>query len=193
MLVLELFVLYNSSMNERHCVLCGTSFLATRAWQKYCSKQCQTKNNNDLTPRTLKAGRFCKQCGTNFFPDFADGKNRQHCSNECSVKSARDSRSKFWEKHGKEKEIIYRQRTKEKIGKDSNLKRFRKRYPEIEIKCQSCGEQRVVDIAHKPEHKRNGEWRSAKNTTPEKVWILCPTCHALLDRMNYSPSELGLS
>jgi hypothetical protein len=28
---------------------------------------------------------------------------------------------------------------------------------------------------------------------PEKVWVLCPTCHRLLDRMNYSPSELGLS
>jgi len=24
------------------------------------------------------------------------------------------------------------------------------------------------------------------------VWVLCPTCHALLDRMHYPPEELGL-
>jgi len=73
-----------------------------------------------------------------------------------------------------------------------NLKRFRNRYPDIEIKCQVCGESRVVDIAHRPGYERNGAWRSIENTTPDKVWILCPTCHALLDRMNYTPEELGL-
>jgi 5-methylcytosine-specific restriction endonuclease McrA len=59
--------------------------------------------------------------------------------------------------------------------------------------CQSCGEDRVLDIAHKPDHKRNGSWRSKKNTSMEKVWILCPTCHALIDRNNYDPFSLGLS
>jgi heterodisulfide reductase subunit B len=88
--------------------------------------------------------------------------------------------------------LDYRKKSREKIGPDGNLKRFRLRHPEIPIHCQACGESRVVDIAHKPEWKRNGAWRSAKNSTPEKVWLLCPTCHALIDRMNYDPSELGL-
>jgi hypothetical protein len=27
---------------------------------------------------------------------------------------------------------------------------------------------------------------------PEMVWVLCPTCHRLLDRMHYPPTDLGL-
>jgi hypothetical protein len=50
----------------------------------------------------------------------------------------------------------------------------------------------VLDIAHRPEHARRGAWSNAANTTPEKVWILCPTCHALLDRLGYSAEQLGL-
>jgi len=26
----------------------------------------------------------------------------------------------------------------------------------------------------------------------QKVWILCPTCHALLDRKGHTPKQLGL-
>jgi heterodisulfide reductase subunit B len=50
----------------------------------------------------------------------------------------------------------------------------------------------VLDIAHKPKYKRKGAWRNVKNTTPEKIWILCPTCHALIDRKGYDPQQLGL-
>lgn len=174
--------------------MCGKEFEAKTAWARYCSRECKTKNYRNGKGYKLLDGRFCKQCGKKFYPSFKTGANQQHCSLECSKKSARESRSNFWEKQEdpKKKMARYYKRSKEKIGPDGNLKRFRRRYPEIEIKCQSCGESRVVDIAHKPEFKRNGAWRSAKNTTPEKVWILCPTCHALLDRMNYTPEELGL-
>ena len=42
--------------------------------------------------------------------------------------------------------------------------------------------------------ERNGQWRNINNTQwPEQVWVLCPTCHALVDRMRYSPEELGLT
>jgi hypothetical protein len=90
-------------------------------------------------------------------------------------------------------EAIYRARTKAKQLPDSNLIRFRRTNLDAPMACESCGETRVLDLAHKPEHRRNGEWRSVKNCSwPERVWVLCPTCHALLDRMNYSPEELGL-
>jgi len=87
----------------------------------------------------------------------------------------------------------YRQNWQAKVGTDSNMLRFRLRFPDAPTSCQSCGETRVLDIAHKPEFRRNGHWRSKENTTwPDKVWILCPTCHALLDRKGYEPSSLGL-
>ena len=56
--------------------------------------------------------------------------------------------------------------------------------------CQSCAETRVLEIAHKPGHERFGERRNNGNQKwPEKVWVLCPTCHRLLDRMHYDPVE----
>jgi len=79
------------------------------------------------------------------------------------------------------------------VGPDGNQKRFYARFPDAPRSCQGCGETRVLDIAHKPEHRRNGAHRSISNTNLEHVWILCPTCHALLDRMHYPPIDLGLS
>jgi hypothetical protein len=117
--------------------------------------------------------------------------NRQHCSHECAVTSARAARRKFYQEKP-HKVVEYHRRSRERRGPDGNLPRFYARYPDAPRACQSCGEKRVLDIAHKPGHERNGAWRSVSNTTIEKVWILCPTCHALLDRMGYAPNELGL-
>ena len=36
-----------------------------------------------------------------------------------------------------------------------------------------------------------GSWGNS-GSRPNHVWVLCPTCHALLDRMHYLPSDLGL-
>lgn len=178
----------------RHCVLCGNAFQATDSKHRYCSPRCAQNQSKRARSKMLNEGRFCRQCGQHFFPDL-NQQNRQHCTLDCSVKSARQSRSKFWEKLGskkKEKMASYYAKSREKLGPDGNLKRFYARHPNAPHECQSCGEARVLDIAHKPNHSRNGAWRSVKNTSPEKVWILCPTCHALLDRMNYPPDQLGL-
>ena len=175
----------------KFCILCGHVFEAKTPWAKYCSLLCKGKNYANTKSRKLDAGRYCRQCGQKFFPSYETGANQQHCSVECSRKSARESRSKFYQKNP-QKYLLYYRKTKNKIGPDGNLKRFRRRYPTVPMVCQSCGETRVVDIAHKPQFRRNGSWRSVKNTTPDKIWILCPTCHALMDRMHYSPNELGL-
>jgi hypothetical protein len=184
-------------MKEYYCQFCGKQFLSDHLIsQAYCSRSCEGKRyrvSHGL--HKLKDGRFCKQCGKHFFPIGTGGNNKQHCSVECSVKSAKESRTKFWKKQKDPNALkkSYYDKNREKVGPDGNLKRFYKRHPNAPRSCQSCGENRVLDIAHKPGHKRNGAWRSKENTSLEKVWILCPTCHALLDRMNYSPSELGLS
>jgi len=174
----------------KHCIYCGDEFEAVTAWHKACSRSCQNKARRRSAP---KKPRYCKQCGVSFDYDITQH-NRQHCSAECAQKSARESRSAFWKKQKdpNAKRKAYDKRTREKIGADGNLKRFRKRYPDAPTKCQACGEGRVLDIAHKPEFERKGAWRSKANTERHKVWILCPTCHALLDRMNYKPSEIGL-
>jgi len=84
-------------------------------------------------------------------------------------------------------------RSKEKQLPDSNLIRFKRWNPNAPDACESCGEDRVIEVAHKPGFERNGAWRKAANSKwPEMVWVLCPTCHSLLDRMHYPPGDLGL-
>ena len=179
----------------KHCIMCGSPFEAHTAWHKYCSRPCETRRYREsrgLGRKLATEGRYCRQCGTHFFPDPHTGKNRQHCSDECSKKSARESRSKFYEKNP-EKAAEYRERTKAKRIPGNNLARLYKRFPNAPKACEACGESRVLDIAHKPGHERNGSWRSKANTAwPEKVWILCPTCHAVIDRLGTDPAELGL-
>jgi len=172
----------------KHCIFCGKEYEATRAWHKYCSHVCQERTRRKKKGLIKDIGRYCKQCGIHFFPNT----NQQlHCSEDCSKKSARQSRAKFLKKNPDIYKKYY-DTSKLKNGKDGNLIRLYKRYPDLPKKCQSCGEDRILDIAHKPEHKRNGAWRTLNNTTPEKIWILCPTCHMLIDRKNYDPKELGL-
>lgn len=175
----------------KHCGFCGSPFAPKTAWQKFCTDRCGNKAAWQVKKAGGLARRHCRQCGTGFDLQSRADANRWHCSPECSVQSARDSRSKFYARNpGKMTE--YRATSREKRGPDSNLKRFYARHPDAPRACQSCGEARVLDVAHRPEHRRNGAWRSKANTTLEKVWILCPTCHALLDRMHYPPADLGL-
>jgi predicted nucleic acid-binding Zn ribbon protein len=171
-----------------HCLICGNPFKATRAWHKYCHRNCKEKDFRKRNGLEASKEKHCKQCGIKF---TVIKPGEQHCSSECGTKSARQSRSKFFKKNpGIEKK--YYQKTINKIGHRGNLDRFYVRHPDAPKACESCGENRVLDIAHKPEYKRNGQWRSVANTTIEKVWILCPTCHALIDRKGYDPKQLGL-
>jgi hypothetical protein len=149
---------------------------------------CQERHRRKSLGLVRDIGRYCKQCGTHFIPDKA---GTLHCSEECATKSARQSRAKFLKQNPNIYSKYYNT-SKIKNGNDGNLVRLYKRYPDLPKKCESCGEDRVLDIAHKPKYKRKGAWRNVKNTTPEKIWILCPTCHALIDRKGYDPQQLGL-
>jgi hypothetical protein len=157
----------------------------------YCSTRCKAKYRKAQGSPSREAGHNCRICGTHF-PIGPGQHNKWLCSDECRRASVAKSMREF-HKRRPLAEAAYRAKTKAKRLPESNLVRFRRNNPDAPTCCEACGEDRVLEIAHKPSHPRLGAWRSVANTKwPEKVWILCPTCHRLLDRMNYTPSELGL-
>lgn len=181
----------NNISIKSFCKNCGNNFTQKRNWQLYCSDSCKTIFNNSLKKvdeNSEKRKRHCKRCGSEFYFSNDTRGNKQHCSDKCSLESARISRNNYSKT---EKGSIKKTENQRKNALTHN-ERLRKRFPELPNYCQSCGEDRVLDVAHKPGHERNGAWRSLSNCTPEKIWILCPTCHALLDRKKYEPKDLGL-
>ncbi len=180
-----------SQDRTKFCVVCSTPFEANTSRHMYCSRSCETRRQRERKGIKLESeGRHCRQCGYHFAPT---SNHQMHCSPKCSNRSARESRSKFFARNPNSM-IEYSKRYRNRVGGDGNLIRFFIRHPNAPRQCQACGDDRVLDIAHRPEYKRNGAWHTAKNSTwPEKVWILCPTCHALIDRKGYDPASLGLS
>jgi len=137
----------------------------------------------------LITGRDCRQCGSHFSIRWPDS-NRQHCSEECARKSAQQSRKRF-HKRNPEAQNVYNRRRK---NPDNKLARLRRRWPELPNSCQSCGEARVLEVAHRPQFAMNGSWSSKmENRKPHMIWILCPTCHKLIDKKICTPEELHLS
>ena len=159
--------------------------------RKYCSQKCKGRYRKKNPSPPKENGHICRICGK-WFPIGKGQHNKWLCSDQCRRESVAKSTREFHLRNP-HKENLYRQRTKAKRLPDSNLIRFRRTNPNAPKKCESCGENRVLDVAHKPGKERNGAWRNSQNCKwPDMVWVLCPTCHALIDRMHYSPEELGL-
>lgn len=179
-------------MKTKACIHCGKDFEPKRKDSKYCSRSCGAAYKFSLLPKVTDSGRTCIVCGKHFPLNRNQGQKKT-CSDGC--RRARVAQIiREWHKRNPDRESLYRQRTKEKQPPGTNLVRFYRHNPGAPNACESCGENRVLDVAHKPGHERNGQWRNKNNTKwPQKVWILCPTCHALIDRMHYSPEELGLT
>lgn len=179
-------------MGIRNCNHCGKKYEFKRKTSLFCSQNCGAAYRQARAPKDTDRPRKCRECGKQFFAT-PDANQKRVCSDDC--RRARNSRRvREWHKRNPERESLYRERTKEKRLPDGNLIRFRRHNQDAPMECESCGENRVLDLAHKPGHERNGAWRSVRNSKwPEMVWVLCPTCHALLDRMHYPPEELGLS
>ncbi len=187
--------MYNNGMETSSCLRCGVTIpskIKRRPGQPrlFCSQKCSAAYRNSLRPKVTH--HDCRICGKKI--PLGPGQGQKWlCSVKCrrasTAKSARD-----FHLRQPEKSAIYRNRTKAKRLPDSNLFRFRRNNPDAPTFCQSCGEDRVLDVAHKPDHRRYGAFRTPENCKwPEKVWVLCPTCHALIDRMRYPPEELGLT
>jgi predicted nucleic acid-binding Zn ribbon protein len=178
-------------MRKRLCDNCGNEYVFQRKDSQFCSQNCGAAYRWKQYPKDTDKPRACTVCGKHFLAT-KDANQKRVCSEQC--RRARNSKKvREWHLRNPEREALYRQRTKAKQLPDSNLLRFRRNNPSAPTACEACGEDRVLDLAHKPKHERNGQWRSVRNSKwPEMVWVLCPTCHALLDRMRYPPEELGL-
>lgn len=174
------------------CFGCGEPMLDVRHNRKYCSIKCKSKYQRSLPPVTGVIKHACRSCGHEFAIGPGQG-NKWLCSDACR-KSANAKSVRSFHARRPTMEAVYRQRSREKQGPDSQNKRFYDLNPDAPKACEACGEDRVLEVAHKPGCERFGQRRSTKNMKwPEQVWVLCPTCHRLHDRMNYSPEELGLT
>lgn len=175
------------------CIQCGAKLPPESHFhRKYCSGACKSRYRKTNATGTMADGHACRECGKHI--ELGPGQaNKWVCSAEC--KRARLARSvREFHKRRPEMEAAYRARTRAKRLPDNSNVRFYRINPSAPRACQSCGESRVLDVAHRLGHERIGERRTAANWKwPEKVWILCPTCHALVDRMHYDPAELGLA
>lgn len=173
------------------CIECKKP-VAGHYHKKYCSQKCKSRYRKSHPNPPATDGHTCRMCGKHFAIKPLQH-NKWLCSGACRRASIAKSTRTFKERWP-ERGNTYRQITKAKRLPEGNLVRFLRTNPNAPRRCEACGEGRVLDVAHKPEHKRNGAWRSADNCKwPDMVWVLCPTCHALIDRMYYPPAELGLS
>lgn len=173
-------------MNEKvnACAVCSKEFIPNKFHkyqQRYCSKNCrkQVEYKKNRSKHKIKT-RKCRHCGTAFAVEAKEHNNKWLCSDKC--KRLR----KKWHV------AQFAARNPHQWCGDGTYKRLSKKYPNTPTACESCGEDRAVEVAHKPEHKRNGKRESKSSINPNHIWILCPTCHTLLDRKGYSPKELGL-
>lgn len=179
-------------MHEKICSNCSSKYETKHSKSLYCSQKCGAAYRWSISEKDTSKPRECLECKKQFFAK-PDANQQRLCSDEC--RRTRNSR-KVREFHvaNPDRENWYRARNKEKQLPDSNQIRFFRANPDAPKCCEACGEARVLEIAHRPEHERNGRGRSISNCKwPEMVWVLCPTCHRLLDRMNYPPADLGLS
>jgi hypothetical protein len=176
---------------QPHCVECGLELTGSHIHRMYCSRHCKTLWRKKHGPPKGVKSHVCRICGTEF--SITSGQyNKWLCSAKCIRASNAKSIREFHTRRPAQQEIYYA-RTKAKLPPDSMNRRFYRVNPTAPRSCQSCGEDRVVEVAHKPGYERLGERRSVANMKwPELVWILCPTCHRLLDRMHYGLHDLGL-
>lgn len=174
------------------CIVCGVDFLGSHIHRKYCSLRCKAQWRRQHGPPPGVATHVCRSCSKPFQIDPKSQGNKWLCSDGCR-RAARAKSVREFHTRRPQMAVVYRARTREKKLPEGNLVRFYRTNPDAPRACEACGESRVLDVAHKIGHERLGAWRSSQNCRwPTMVWVLCPTCHALIDRMRYSPSEIGL-
>lgn len=177
-------------MYDLICKVCGSPFKAVRPDKLYCSPYCRRvegrRRRGEQTDIT-KAGADCQWCGKHF--DITPpSTNQRYCSDDCSREAARKQRREFHRK----KPWIQKVYNSRRPYKDVRLARLRRKYPDLPTACESCGEPRVLEVAHRPEYARNGAYKSANNSQRHMFWVLCPTCHKLLDYKICTQEELRL-
>jgi len=181
----------------RTCRNCETDYEAHNKSSKYCTPACRTEYHIRHRQKGPK-GAWMREpitcaCGAVFYRTVKHGPNQKYCSPDCSFKARGLDFQRFKERNQNAQQDYNTTRTK-KQGSDTLFNRVMRKYPELPRACQArgCGESRVLELAHRPEFKRNGAWRTIDKYAPHMIWILCPTCHRVLDLGVETPEVLGL-
>ena len=155
-------------MHELFCSVCGMRFNARRTDKRYCSSKCQGRagrlrrlEQTDIT----KAGGDCRTCGKHF-SITPPSTNQRYCSEGCAREAARAQRRAFHRRNPKAQKTYNSRRP----FKDSVIARLRRKHADLPSACESCGEGRILEVAHKPEFKRNGAWRIVANTQRHMIY-----------------------
>lgn len=176
------------------CLCCGTSFATERRTRRWCDS-CRSLGKRGRDEYAVS--RQCQWCGESrtFTRGDRARSNKRYCSPECKRQAALESRMQSRERQrlgetsragGRPRKHSPAEATAYRNG--SLQERFFIRNPDIAKQCQSCGEGRVVELAHKI--PRRSAWR--KLPASDEVWVLCPTCHKLLDYGIESRESLGI-
>ena len=177
-------------MYDLFCSYCKGPFTARRPDKLYCSVACQWRCGRIRRGErkgTTDAGFDCLICGTHF-AIVPPATNRRYCSERCAQEAGKRQRREFHRRKPNIQSVYNSRRT----GGRSVVERLYRKYPDLPTACQACGESRVIEIAHRPEFRRMNACRKMENSQRHMIWILCPTCHKLLDRGICTPLQLGL-
>lgn len=183
-------------MKSKICPECENTFEFTNNAQVYCTLKCRNKNQNkrnNLLPNWKNTPVVCGVCAKEFIRPENSSPIRKYCSDGCVLK-ARQRQTNRFKNMNPEAMKRYNQNRWAKYGSDTLTTRLYKKYPDLPKACEAtgCGEDRVIDIAHKPEHSRMRAHRVMKHYERHMFWILCPTHHAIIDRGVLKPLEIGL-
>jgi len=183
---------------HRNCECCLAPFDTWNRASRYCTHLCRSRaskarTRNNTPGHWLTVAVNCGICGIPFKRKESSGPNKKYCSDTCTAKARRQKLRQFMVKEvgAMSNYNTTRRRTH---GRDTLITRLRKLYPDLPNVCEAtnCNESRVLEVVHRPEFKRNGEWRMVSNSERHMIWILCPTCHRVLDRGIETPEQLGL-
>lgn len=178
------------------CRNCSKPTDAVRKTKRWCDSCRYLPYRGKKRPK-----RNCRWCRTPFVVktrSHAD-RGKRYCCEEharlAAIKSKNDSRTR--RRRGEPLRTTGRPRKYSKEESDRRRKlgrrdRFFLRHPERKRVCEArgCGEDRVIELAHKK--SRRGAGMTMANTRSEDVWVLCPTCHRCLDLGIQTAEELGL-
>lgn len=183
---------------ERVCAFCAKKFVTGMRSALYCSERCRTdaataRRDRGAAGAWLRIKITCGVCGAKFLRTKKTGPNRKYCSPSCSVLSIKKDHLRFIRAYP-EAMAAYNRRRYKNYGSDTLFKRLQKKYSDLPSICEAIGciESRVLELAHKPQYKRNGAPRTLARYERHMFWVLCPTHHRLIDKKTETPERLGL-
>ena len=157
---------------EVECLFCKKIFLKTasairESLNHFCSKSCAASHNNKITK--LKHGKncstkICKNC------DIIHSRSSEFCSQKCKTEN--------FMKNKTIKESLTPGERQQKFSGIRGIARNYAKYLPNKTKCQNCGYDKHVEIAHIKGISTFNEDDLLSNVNDENnLLALCPNCH----------------